>query len=450
MNKRLIGYLRKKIKFFFDTITNDKIRSSILEAIPFWIAATLTGLIAVAYTKIFNISEGFMHQALSWHSWLIFILAPVNFLLAWYTVRLFAPNAKGSGIPQIMAAIDLSSPNHEKSISKLLSLRIILTKIVSSSFMVMGGGAVGREGPTIQVAGSIFRLVHKYIPASWPKISQKSYLLTGSAAGLAAAFNTPLGGIVFAIEELAKIHITLFRTALFSSVIIAGLVAQGLLGPYLYLGYPDVQHLKPIIFLPVIGAAVISGIAGSIMCRIILKLMRWTKSFSTPEIIMYIITAGLIVAAVAYFVDYNMLGSGKDLMNQTLFTSEKHIRWYTAPLRILGPVLSFTTGGAGGVFAPSLAAGASIGGLLSGLIGVVGANANILILSGMVGFLTGVTRTPFTSAILVLEMTDRHNVIFHLMLAALISNIAALLIDKHSLYEQLKGAYITDVKEDKS
>jgi H+/Cl- antiporter ClcA len=74
----------------------------------------------------------------------------------------------------------------------------------------------------------------------------------------------------------------------------------------------------------------------------------------------------------------------------------------------------------------------------------VGSNANILILCGMVGFLTGVTRTPFTSAILVLEMTDRHSVIFHLMIAALLSNIAAIIIDKHSLYEQLKKDYVEE------
>jgi len=80
---------------------------------------------------------------------------------------------------------------------------------------------------------------------------------------------------------------------------------------------------------------------------------------------------------------------------------------------------------------------------------MVGSNANILILSGMVGFLTGVTRTPFTSAILVLEMTDRHSVIFHLMIAALLSNIAALMIDKHSLYERLKKDYVDDAIEEK-
>jgi H+/Cl- antiporter ClcA len=107
-------------------------------------------------------------------------------------------------------------------------------------------------------------------------------------------------------------------------------------------------------------------------------------------------------------------------------------------------VLCFNVGGAGGVFAPSLAAGAAVGSLLSGWFELSGSNANIIILSGMVGFLTGVTRTPFTSAILVLEMTDRHSVIFHLLLAAMVSNVVALMVDRKSFYERLKKGYVED------
>ena len=137
-------------------------------------------------------------------------------------------------------------------------------------------------------------------------------------------------------------------------------------------------------------------------------------------------------------------------MNTALFTDQKYVSWHTMLLRIAGPVICFNTGAAGGVFAPALAAGASIGAFLSRLFQFIGSNANILILSGMVGFLTGITRTPFTSAILVLEMTDRHSVIFHLMLAALVSNIAALLVDKHSFYEQLKKGYMEDALQSKT
>lgn len=343
-----------------------------------------------------------------------------------------------------MAAIELASPKHDEKIGKLLSLRILLVKIVSSLFMVLGGGAIGREGPTIQIAGSVFRMINKITPSSWPKLSKQNFILTGAAAGLAAAFNTPLGGVVFAMEELARIHVRYFRTALFSAVIIAGMTAQAFLGPYLYLGYPDVRNLQFSVFLAVAVAAVASGLLGSATSRLILRIMKWKKTFSRAKAILFVIVAGLVTALIAYFLNDAVLGSGKNLMNTTLFTDDKHVSWHTMLLRMVGPVICFNTGAAGGVFAPALAAGASIGAFISGLFHFVGSNANILILSGMVGFLTGVTRTPFTSAILVLEMTDRHSVIFHLMLAALVSNVAALLVDKHSFYEQLKKGYMEE------
>jgi H+/Cl- antiporter ClcA len=377
-------------------------------------------------------------------------MAPVFFVLALATVRLFAPNAKGSGIPQVMAAIELSSSKFDGQVGRLLSLRIVLTKIVSSLFMVLGGGAIGREGPTIQVAGSIFRTVNKRITVSWPKLSTQSFILTGAAAGLAAAFNTPLGGVVFAMEELAKVHVRFFRTALFSAVIIAGLTAQGLLGPYLYLGYPDVKGTGISILPAVIITALISGVLGSLMCKLILKLMKWKRSFSAFRSFAFVICAALIVSGIAFFLNSEILGSGKDLMNRSLFTEQKDVSWLTVLMRLVGPVISFNTGAAGGVFAPALAAGSSVGSFVSDIFNYHGAAANIIILSGMVGLLTGVTRTPFTSAILVLEMTDRHSVIFQLMIAALISNIVSLLIDKQSFYERLKKDYVIEAKAEET
>jgi len=448
--KRELVKLRRTGKFFFDLIGTERIRGNILQALPFWLASLMTGLIAVAYTKMFAYSEGILQNFLHWHSWFIFIITPVCFFLAWLTIQLFALNARGSGIPQVMAAIELATPKYENKIDKLLSLRIIFVKIASSLLMVLGGGAIGREGPTIQIAGSVFRMVNKWIPQSWPKLSKQSFILTGAAAGLAAAFNTPLGGVVFAMEELAKIHIRFFRTALFSAVIIAGLTAQGLLGPYLYLGYPDVNNLGFTIFFGVATTAILAGIAGSLTSKGILQLMRWKKSFNKTKTIAFLFVAGLLVATLAFFVNGAILGSGKSLMTTALFTNNKYYPWHTMIMRMLGSIICFNTGAAGGVFSPALAAGASIGSYVASVSHMIGSNANILILSGMVGFLTGVTRTPFTSAILVLEMTDRHNVIFHLMIAALLSNIASLMIDKHSLYEQLKKDYVEETIVDNS
>jgi len=213
----------------------------------------------------------------------------------------------------------------------------------------------------------------------------------------------------------------------------------------LYLGYPDVGKLRFSILFAVAITAIVAGVAGSLTSKGILSLMRWKKSFNKTQTIMFVIFAGLFIATIAFFLSGEILGSGKVLMNTALFTNNKYYPWHTMFMRMLGSILCFNTGAAGGVFAPALAAGASIGSYVASVSEMIGSNANILILTGMVGFLTGVTRTPFTSAILVLELTDRHSVIFHLMIAALLSNMAALVIDKHSLYEQLKNDYLQDV-----
>jgi len=148
------------------------------------------------------------------------------------------------------------------------------------------------------------------------------------------------------------------------------------------------------------------------------------------------------------FVTTDILGSGKELMNTVLFSANKRIEWYTPVVRVLGSVLCFTTGAAGGVFAPALGSGASVGAMVAGWFSFSDTNTNILILAGMVGFLTGVTRTPFTSAILVLEMTNSHNVIFHLMLAGMIASVASLSVDKHSFYDHLKAQYVRSLEEE--
>ncbi len=442
---RLLTGIRRRLKRMFDRIRNEKVKQNVLQAIPFWVGSLLTGLIAVVYAILFSYAEKgadwMMHKA----SWSLFIATPVCFFLAWWLVKKYAPFARGSGIPQVIAAIELSAPKDEKKINKLLNLKVIWVKIASSLVMAFGGGVVGREGPTIQVAGSIFRTINQWLPAWWPKISRRNMIMTGAAAGLAAAFNTPLGGLVFTVEELTRTHISYFRTALFTGVILAGLTAQALLGPYLYLGYPDVSHLSGWIFAGVLLTALIAGLAGSGMCRVILRVMNIVGRWKPTRKIIYIIACALTIALMSFIWGSSMVGSGKEIMTQTLFTNEKHVEWYVPIFRMLGSLLSFTTGAAGGVFAPALAAGASVGSVLSGWLHCTPADANILILAGMVAFLTGVTRTPFTSAILVLEMTDRHNVIFHLMLAGMIAYLVSMLIDKRSFYDHLKHRFVHEV-----
>jgi H+/Cl- antiporter ClcA len=444
-----VSKVRLHLKHSFDRIKNEEFKKNALQAIPFWIASVITGLIAVIYARLFLLAENLSITIYKQHEWYLFIFMPVCFVVAWWLVKRFAPYSRGSGIPQVAAAIEITSPKSDQKVDKLLSIKVIVLKVLSSLIFALGGGAIGREGPTIQIAASVFRKVNQLLPAWWPKVAKRNMIITGAAAGLAAAFNTPLGGIVFAIEELTKTHFSYFKTAIFSSVIIAGLTAQGILGPYLYLGYPKIGNLSGFIFLGVVLVAIITGLLGSSMAKIILVLLRWKSKFKfNREHIIYVVSCALILAGLAIFVNDNVLGSGKEVMTKVLFTSDKYSLWYTPLLRIIGPILSFTTGAAGGVFAPALGAGASIGSLVSGWFNLSDTNTNLLILAGMVGFLTGVTRSPFTSAILVLEMTDRHNVIFHLILAGMVASLVSILIDKHSFYDHLKVQYIRDLSEE--
>lgn len=143
---KILSLIRRSLKKSFDNIHNEQLKHNLLQAIPFWIGSVITGFVAVMYAKIFTWGEHLLNYILNWHLWMIFIIAPIGFVLSWWLVKEFAPYAKGSGIPQVMAAVELANPKEHKKIRSLLSLKIIVFKILSSVVLVIGGGAVGREG----------------------------------------------------------------------------------------------------------------------------------------------------------------------------------------------------------------------------------------------------------------------------------------------------------------
>ncbi len=445
---KIINNFRQLLKRKFDAISNQSFKKNLLNALPFWLGSIITGLVAVLYAKLFSWAEmGTQFMYAHFGIWLL-LITPITFFVAWYLVHQFSPYARGSGIPQVSAAIELTTPNHSYKVNKLLSIRIIVVKIISSLVMVLGGGAIGREGPTIQIAASIFKRINDLLPQWYPKISRRNMIVTGAAAGLASAFNTPLGGIVFAIEELTKTHFNFFKSALLTGVIIAGMTALSLLGPYLYLGYPKLNDFSLWMICAVLPLAVITGLGGSGMGKIILFAFKKKRNLkSKMSQVIYVLICGLVIATLAIWVNKSVLGSGKELMETTLFSSNKTMVWYMPILRTIGPIISFTTGAAGGIFAPSLSAGASIGAVLSGWFHLSETETNLMMLCGMVGFLTGITRSPFTSSILVIEMTNNHNIIFYLMLTALAANLVANFISRHSFYDHLNDQYVHDIHQ---
>ena len=135
-----IGSVRREAKKAFDRIRNEKLRNNILQAIPFWVASLATGLMAVLYTRLFALAEKGSAYIIHLHLWLLFLLTPACFVTAWWLVRQFAPYARGSGIPQVMAAIELANPRYDEKVKKLLNLKVVFIKILSSLTMALGGG----------------------------------------------------------------------------------------------------------------------------------------------------------------------------------------------------------------------------------------------------------------------------------------------------------------------
>lgn len=137
----ILAKFRIRAKRTFDRIRNEKVKQNLLQAIPFWVASAITGLVAVLYAKLFVLAEKGTSYIFQAHAWLLFVVSPVCFIAAWWVVTRWAPYARGSGIPQIMAALELATPKQDSKVSKLLNLRIIVVKFASSLILAFGGSA---------------------------------------------------------------------------------------------------------------------------------------------------------------------------------------------------------------------------------------------------------------------------------------------------------------------
>ncbi|MBK6774677.1 MAG: chloride channel protein [Flavobacteriales bacterium] len=188
---RKVGRALTRLLLWLSKLLPKRFKQLTMLALPYQVAAVITVFIAVGYTLLFKYAEQAQLYVLNLHPDWIFVTAPICFLLSWWLVRTFAPYAGGSGVPQLTAAVEVADETPRDRSWRFLNPRIILVKIAGSLAMVLGGGAVGREGPTLQIAGSVYRAVHQYLPAFWPKIQRRMTIITGGAAGLSAAFNTP-------------------------------------------------------------------------------------------------------------------------------------------------------------------------------------------------------------------------------------------------------------------
>lgn len=421
-------------------VTSDRYKNFARASLTLWLAAGAVALFSAAYAKIFALCDAFVSQVLAPQPALVFLFAPLGFLLSRAVVEFFCPSAAGSGIPQVIAAIHLEKYPQENHAERLLPRRLILAKVAGSCAALLGGGSTGREGPTLQISASLFRWVDAVVPKNWPRVPRSHLLIAGSAAGLAAAFNAPLGGVVFAIEELGREHVNVFRSSLLQAVIISGLGAQILLGSYLFFGHPDMPAFSVAMLPSVIATAIAAGLIAAFFTGLLLRLNRVQRGLHRRSLrLLYAAAGGLIFASIVFLCGPVSLGSGKPLIESLLSPTPSEVSATLLSGRFFGTLVTYASGIIGGIFVPALTMGATVGNLLAELLG---SSPHLLALAGMTSFLTAVTGSPFTSAVLVQEMTGSADQVLFLMLAAWTSHGITRLFRKKSLYEILSEDFV--------
>ena len=268
-------------------------------------------------------------------------------------------------------------------------------------------------------------------------------ILAGGAAGVAAAFNTPLAGIVFAIEELERRLDTRTSGVLISTIILSGLVAIALLGNYNYFGHLKVDNLNRTIVVPIIVTGIICGLSGGLFSRLMLwpqehkgfSLWRWRARHP----VVFAGLCGMLVAVIGWVGGNLSYGSGYLITSQVV-SGQIVMPWHAPLTRFLATLVSYYSGIPGGIFAPSLAVGAAIGSNVAQLLAVPAETIPIIALC-MAGFLAAVTQAPITSAIIVMEMIDGHEMVISLMAVTLIAKAVSSRLSP-ALYQQLALGFL--------
>lgn len=390
-----------------------------------WLAAITAGFIVVMFAKAteYAIDYFFVWQQAFW--WLPLLITPIGGLaIVWVTNRWF-PGAGGSGIPQTIAALHEDGTRGAKS--TLISFKLALGKVFLGVSTLAVGFSAGREGPSVQVAASIMHTFRRFLPADFA-VNANHLILAGGAAGISAAFNTPLAGIIFAIEELGRRFEQRTNGVILTAIILSGLVSISLQGNYTYFGKLSVGVIDKNIIIPVLICGFVCGIFGGIFSRTLIESTDTIKNtkmglFRQFHPLWWAAFCGLLVALLGLISNGAAHGSGYTFTREMLNGNISET-WQYAPIKYLATIFTYLSGVPGGIFAPSLSIGAGIGNDLLPLLEHYQTATAISVLC-MAGFLSAVTQAPLTSFIIVMEMIDGHEMVISLMAIAFIASLVS-------------------------
>lgn len=412
-----------------------------------WFAAAAAGFVVVLFAKLTEHAHTLFFSLQKSYWWIPLIVTPLaGIVIVWITRRWFA-GATGSGIPQTIAALNST----EAPLSKLVSLKIAIGKVVLGTGALAAGFSAGREGPSVQIGASVMHAFSRFLPTSF-SVNPRHLILAGGAAGISAAFNTPLAGIVFAIEELGRRFEQKTNGIVITAIVLSGLVSISLQGNYTYFGNLTVGIIDKKIILPLIVCGLVCGVLGGIFSRTLIegsgKMTGRLGLFRSLHPLWWAGFCGLMVALLGAISGGAAHGSGY-ISTQEMLNGNIAETWFYAPVKYLATIFTYLSGIPGGIFAPSLSIGAGIGNDLLPLLGHQHASAIYALC--MAGFLAAATQAPLTSFIIVMEMIDGHEMIISLMAVAMIASIISRIFSKplySTLAEHMPATSVKNINKD--
>ena len=353
--------------------------------------------------------------------------------VALWLVRRFAPDAGGSGIPQLKAFV-----LGERDMGWR---RLLPVKFVAGVLGIGSGFALGREGPTIQMGGATGLMVSEWFRVKAGEGERKALIAAGAGAGLAAAFNAPLAGVMFVLEELAGNFTPVIFVAAFLASVTADVVGRLLTGempvfPLHAMPAPNL-HVLPASLL--LGA--ICGVGGVIFNRSLLKSLDLYARLRWPSWAVGAFAGALVGCAAGI---YPGVAGGGGLLAEHAITGEIAFRWLPLLLaaRFLLTMTSYGTGAAGGIFAPLLVLGAlgglGFGGAVHAVLPAWAAHPEVFAVIGMGGLLTAIVRAPLTGIVLMIELTGKYDFMLPLLACCLVAYGVAEALGDTPIYEALR------------
>lgn len=365
----------------------------------------------------------------------IIIMPAAGGLIVGLLTRFGAREAKGHGVPEVMEAVALRGGR--------IRPRVSLVKALASSICIGSGGSVGREGPIVQIGASFGSTIGQWLGLSGDWV--KTLVACGAAGGISATFNTPIGGVFFAMEVILGRFVTpKFGYVVISSVV-ADFVAHVFLGSqpsFDIIPYEMVSYWETLSYA-MLGIA--AALTASLFIRVLYKLEDVFDAWRFPEFLKPAI-GGLGIGLIGLY-SYDLFGVGygnvfwvsKMSVDQALLGE---IALYSLAillvLKILATSLTLGSGGSGGIFAPSLFIGAMLGGVLGTLAHMLFpayiAPSGAYALVGMAAVFAGATRASFTAIIMLFEMTRNYTIILPLMIAVVISTVISRALNRETIY----------------